>query len=280
VQRELPCLVDVGGEAVAAPGVVHLGLEVRAARGAPARGAPVGGELVGGESVGGGLTSGELLGGVRRAVYAAPGAHFLRLDFEAEDKAVQLGDLDAAARSDHPLADLPAASSPGEWRASSLRGSAAVGDGFLRLNDGGGSRFGRHYLLGPSALTYDTKQFPYLTFAVRLPPPAAVGVAATTKARAALNIKVDEHTVSLMLRGRFVRAWDRRRELPGAGHDPAATGWQRVRYDLDAALDAVLGPGNHRVSAIDVGDPRALCSNRFTGPDTADIDLDDFAVAR
>ena len=50
-------------------------------------------------------------------------------------------------------------------------------------------------------------------------------------------------------------------------------------FGLPQAPEPVL-PLNHRVSSINLGDTRALCSTRFAGSDEWHFDLDHFAVVR
>ena len=193
--------------------------------------------------------TGELGAGVW-SVHVATGADFLRVDFGA-------GARVAPGRA--PVDD---------WRAEPRREG---GRRFLRLSDGGGSRFGRHWLLPPSGLSFDTEQFPYVVLQYRAT--ARPGV------RAALTVRVGERIASAPMVGRFVRAWDRRLQLERVAVQ-ADGRWRRVVYDLDAALDAVLGPGSHRVRALAIGDTRGRCSNRFQGPHAWPFDLASFAVTR
>jgi len=197
------------------------------------------------------------LGRVRRRIHTARGRDFLRLGFERRRRSLRPDGwrgIDA-----------------GDWRVRIGRDGAACGSACLRLDDGGGSRYGRHVLMAPSPLSFDTEQFPYLTFFLR--------ANERDGARAAINLRVGTQMVAIPLVGDFVRAWDQRQELPAAGFVCDGK-WQRVVYDLDAALDRVLGDHNHRVSSIDVGDTRALCSNRYRGEETWQLDLDEFAVVR
>ncbi len=198
---------------------------------------------------------GEILGQVRKRLHVAVGRDFLRLDFEGRVYAMR-----PAKGSD---------TDAGDW--SVRRRTGLIGRGCLRIADGGGSRFGRHHVMPPSPLSFDSEQFPHLTFYFRARPKKG--------ARVAINLAVGSDAFSIPLVGEFVREWDKRRPLPRAR--VKLTGeWCRVTYDLDAALDKALGDGNHRVLSIDFGDTRARCSNRFSGDDEWYFEVDEFAVVR
>ncbi|MHC4512120.1 MAG: DUF885 domain-containing protein [Planctomycetota bacterium] len=199
---EFPCTVHV--EADRPAGTVQLRLILRRAGGT------------------------ERLGHVRVPLHVAVGRDFLRLSFEDGREGISLDGAEP----------VPA----GGWQARIVDSNAAHGRSFLRLTGGGGDGSGRHSLLAPSALSFDTGQFPYLTFWSR----------GKGKGRAVLSLRVGARQVSLPLQ--------------------LSNDWRRVVVDLDKKLQAALGRGRHRVSAIAV---RGSASD-----DGATLDLDEFAIVR
>jgi hypothetical protein len=201
---------------------------------------------------------GRTLGRADVILRCAVGRDFLRHDFEPARRRVPGG-----ARGAPPL------EAAAEWTCEVVTGDAAVGHGHLRCADQGGTRHGRVHLHGADAPSFDTEQFPHLAFWFR----------ARAGGRAALNVHLGDRSAAIPLVGEFARWGDARVALPRPELRLDGS-WQRVVYDLDAALDAAFGDGTHRVTALDLGDPRAQWSNRFTGDDAAIYELDDFAVQR
>ncbi|MBN1916894.1 MAG: hypothetical protein JW889_03205 [Verrucomicrobia bacterium] len=155
-----------------------------------------------------------------------------------------------------------------------VRGRGMRGKGHALIKDGGGSKFGRIVIFGPDegeepdwGLSYGSDEYPTIEFKVALQNTGNVG----------LVIQADGRWFVLMLSGVFIENYGSRTEL--ARFDVAPNGETHdVTFSLDEALDAALGPGNHAVQQIWIGDTKSHASNQWRDDDVGTIMIDDFVV--
>lgn len=162
----------------------------------------------------------------------------------------------------------------GVYSVEHVRGREMRGKGYALIKDGGGSKFGHIIIFGPEEgkeaawdLAYGSDEYPMLEFKVALKNTGNTGIA----------VQADGKWFVILLTGKFVENWGERKELANLGFAPDGE-VHDVSFNLDEALDAALGPGNHAVQQVWIGDTKSHASNQWRGEDVGTIMIDDFVV--
>jgi HEAT repeat protein len=165
----------------------------------------------------------------------------------------------------------------GGWTAKPVDGG--VRGKALMLGDGGGTRWGRVNAFGgylpngspdPKFEGYDVGAYPYLDFHLRTESESNFAIVVT--------LSTGKRFVA-MITGPYQEQWGESSQLPRVKFVPNGR-WQRIVYDLAAALKDAAGPGPHTVVDIGFGDSRQFSSNQTPGPDSEVRYVDDFRITR
>jgi HEAT repeat protein len=165
----------------------------------------------------------------------------------------------------------------GGWTAKSVDGG--VNGSALRVADSGGTRWGRVNAFGgylesgkpdPDWQGYDVADFPYLDVHLKTEATSTLAYVVTL---------LDGRRFVAMIAGGYQEQWGESVQLARAKFIPNGQ-WQRVVYDLGAALKEKAGPGPHIVTDIGFGDSRRFCSNQTTDEIVHEYYLDDWRITR
>jgi len=154
-----------------------------------------------------------------------------------------------------------------------VAGGEMGGKGYALIKDGGGGKYGNLAVFGPElggeeswTRAYSSDEYPMIECSVALKDTGPVG----------LIVQVGDKWYGVALCGELAE---------GNGVDkvignlalPTDGTVQKVRFNIDAALDAALGEGDHAIRQIWLGD-RRYSANRTPGSDVGTIMIDDFTV--
>ena len=161
----------------------------------------------------------------------------------------------------------------GAYAIEHVAGREMNGRGYALIKDGGGGKYGNLAVFGPEygaeeqwRAAYSSDEYPMIECSIGLKDTGPLGII----------VQVGDTWYGIALCGALAE---------GKGVDkvigdlalPTDGTVQKVRFDLDAALDAALGEGDHAVRQIWLGD-RRFSANREPGPNVGTIMIDDFTV--
>ncbi len=165
---------------------------------------------------------------------------------------------------------------PGEYSISWDTSDPISGARSLRIDDGGGSRYGRVQLFGDP----DDPRVP-ITERTRLPitPKTTIELALrpespTGELAVSLRIDGEWYSAPLTPQATALATEAGRTVLEKVETEFGADGAQHVRI----AIGEELGDRKRQIDRIDLGDPRPIVSNRFRGQPTGTIVIDDFVI--
>jgi hypothetical protein len=162
----------------------------------------------------------------------------------------------------------------GTWSVERATEGRSRRRGHALIKDGGGCKFGAVVIFGPAQgeerdwdLAYSSDEYPMLEFVV----------AAKDTGNTAIIVLADGKWYALVLTGELIEQWGTRKELGNLGLEPDGEAHE-IAFNLDEALDRVVGEGDHAVEQIWIGDTRTHSSNQWRGPDVGTITIDDFVI--
>lgn len=217
---------------------------------------------------------------------SAPDGHY-EIAMEGVTDATETVRLPLEKFTGDTLVDDTFDQSPGGWAAerpdrsgwSVGQDPGGVSGSCLVVKDRGGARWGRVNAFGaylpdgkpdPAFMGYSTDAYPFLDFSLR----------SAFEDNLALSVTLsDGKRYIVMLAGPYQEQWGESKELPRAKFIPNGE-WQRIVYNLDAALDKVAGTGPHFVTDIGFGDSRTFSSNQFYDSDVHAHYVDQFRITR
>jgi hypothetical protein len=161
----------------------------------------------------------------------------------------------------------------GLYTVEHVEGREMSGKGYALIKDGGGGKYGNIAVFGPEygaeeqwRSSYSSDEYPMIECSVALKDTGPVGII----------VQVGDKWYGIALCGELAEGKGVDKVLANLALSTDGT-VQKVRFNLDEALDAALGEGDHAVQQIWFGD-RRYSANREPGPDVGTIMLDNFTV--
>jgi hypothetical protein len=161
----------------------------------------------------------------------------------------------------------------GTYTIEHVRSRVMGGRAYALIKDGGGGKYGSVLVFGPEVgqeegwtTAYSSDEYPMIECSVSLQDTGNVG----------LIVRADGKWYAVALSGEPAEGQGVDKVIGRLGI-PADGKPHPVRFNLDEALDAAAGDGDHAIEEVWIGD-RRFSANREPGPDVGTIKIDDFRV--